>query len=252
MAYIVLSDILSGGEYNPASIEARCREKLASFKVPRRFEVVEKLPRNALGKVQKHLLCPRILMVASEAAPFAKDGRLGRCDGLAAARRWSRLGDEVAVVLPRYRHIEIDPARSRMAKSAGPGGAAFVSASRSTQLIRQGVRYFFVDCPPLYDRAGIYNDAGVDYPDNHIRFAALSQAAIGVARHLFRPDVFHAHDWQAGLLPVYLRENLRWRSDVLRRPLRSHHPQSGLSGKLSRPPRLRIWDWTGRCFISGD
>lgn len=39
-----------------ASLEGRCREKLASFKVPRRFEVVEKLPRNALGKVQKHLL----------------------------------------------------------------------------------------------------------------------------------------------------------------------------------------------------
>jgi len=39
-----------------ALIEARCREKLASFKIPRRFEWVEKLPRNALGKVQKHLL----------------------------------------------------------------------------------------------------------------------------------------------------------------------------------------------------
>ncbi len=47
-----------------------------------------------------------------------------------------------------------------------------------------------------------------DYPDNHIRFAALNQAAIEVARYLFRPNVFHAHDWQAGLLPVYLRENL--------------------------------------------
>jgi malonyl-CoA/methylmalonyl-CoA synthetase len=38
-------------------LAARCRDKLASFKVPKRFEVVEKLPRNALGKVQKHLLC---------------------------------------------------------------------------------------------------------------------------------------------------------------------------------------------------
>ncbi|HEY6342178.1 MAG TPA: AMP-binding protein [Bryobacteraceae bacterium] len=38
------------------AIEARCRQKLASFKVPRRFEWVERLPRNALGKVQKHLL----------------------------------------------------------------------------------------------------------------------------------------------------------------------------------------------------
>jgi malonyl-CoA/methylmalonyl-CoA synthetase len=57
VAYIVLED----GRCECASfdkvLEARCREKLASFKVPRRFEVVEKLPRNALGKVQKHLLC---------------------------------------------------------------------------------------------------------------------------------------------------------------------------------------------------
>jgi malonyl-CoA/methylmalonyl-CoA synthetase len=39
-----------------AALEARCREKFASFKIPRRFELVPTLPRNALGKVQKHLL----------------------------------------------------------------------------------------------------------------------------------------------------------------------------------------------------
>jgi malonyl-CoA/methylmalonyl-CoA synthetase len=55
VAYIVLASGQESIEH--ASLEARCREKLASFKVPRRFEVVEKLPRNALGKVQKHLLC---------------------------------------------------------------------------------------------------------------------------------------------------------------------------------------------------
>jgi malonyl-CoA/methylmalonyl-CoA synthetase len=44
------------GPFDAASLEARCREKLASFKIPRRFECIEKLPRNALGKVQKHLL----------------------------------------------------------------------------------------------------------------------------------------------------------------------------------------------------
>ena len=40
----------------PAVLEARCREKLASFKVPREFVTVDKLPRTALGKVQKHVL----------------------------------------------------------------------------------------------------------------------------------------------------------------------------------------------------
>jgi malonyl-CoA/methylmalonyl-CoA synthetase len=53
IAYIVLRN----GPCDQGALQARCREKLASFKVPRRFEVVEKLPRNALGKVQKHLLC---------------------------------------------------------------------------------------------------------------------------------------------------------------------------------------------------
>ena len=51
VAYIVAS--------NPQIVlhlEALCRKKLASFKIPREFIAVEKLPRNALGKVQKHLL----------------------------------------------------------------------------------------------------------------------------------------------------------------------------------------------------
>jgi malonyl-CoA/methylmalonyl-CoA synthetase len=52
VAYLVMK-----GPLDPSSLETRCREKLASFKIPRRFEAVEKLPRNALGKVQKHLLC---------------------------------------------------------------------------------------------------------------------------------------------------------------------------------------------------
>ena len=41
---------------DPAELEARCRDKLASFKVPRAFKIVDSLPRNAMGKIQKHLL----------------------------------------------------------------------------------------------------------------------------------------------------------------------------------------------------
>jgi malonyl-CoA/methylmalonyl-CoA synthetase len=54
VAFIVWRE---GAAQDAAALEARCRDKLASFKVPRRFEAIEKLPRNALGKVQKHLLC---------------------------------------------------------------------------------------------------------------------------------------------------------------------------------------------------
>jgi len=55
VAYLVLAEGAQPGV--AVTLEARCREKLASFKIPRRFELVDKLPRNALGKVQKHLLC---------------------------------------------------------------------------------------------------------------------------------------------------------------------------------------------------
>jgi malonyl-CoA/methylmalonyl-CoA synthetase len=42
--------------FDAAVLETRCREKFASFKIPRAFVAVEKLPRTALGKVQKHML----------------------------------------------------------------------------------------------------------------------------------------------------------------------------------------------------
>jgi acyl-CoA synthetase (AMP-forming)/AMP-acid ligase II len=48
--------IVVRGDFDPATLEARCRRELASFKVPRTFLRVDGLPRNALGKVQKHLL----------------------------------------------------------------------------------------------------------------------------------------------------------------------------------------------------
>lgn len=44
------------GSFDPEELETRCRAKLASFKIPRGFVLVEKLPRTALGKVQRHLL----------------------------------------------------------------------------------------------------------------------------------------------------------------------------------------------------
>jgi malonyl-CoA/methylmalonyl-CoA synthetase len=61
VAYVVLKH-----QVEPAELEARCRAKLASFKIPREFITVDSLPRNALGKVQKHLL-PRIDKQSSDA-----------------------------------------------------------------------------------------------------------------------------------------------------------------------------------------
>ncbi|HEY7335704.1 MAG TPA: glycogen synthase GlgA [Bryobacteraceae bacterium] len=146
----------------------------------------------------------RILMVASEAAPFAKTGGLADVLG-ALPPALAKLGNEVAVVIPRYRGFVLPRARiwDGLAVHAGPHSYL----AGIDEVVRQGVRYLFVDIPSLFDRSGLYYNSQGDYPDNHIRFAALSQAALGIARHIFRPDIFHAHDWQTSLLPLYLREN---------------------------------------------
>jgi len=143
-------------------------------------------------------------MVASEAAPFAKSGGLGDVLG-SLPPALARLGDEVAVVLPRYRGMTLP--RERIWDSLPIQAGAFFYFTGIDQVVRQGVRYMFVDCPVLYDRPGFYADSTGDYIDNHIRFGVLCQAALNISRHIFRADVLHAHDWQAGLVPVYLREN---------------------------------------------
>ena len=67
-----------------------------------------------------------------------------------------------------------------------------------------------MDAPHLYVREGgpYAGSDGADYPDNALRFAALARAASLIAQGLlpnYRPDILHAHDWQAALAPAYLR-----------------------------------------------
>ena len=66
--------------------------------------------------------------------------------------------------------------------------------------------FFFVNQPDLFDRPGLYGDKDGDYPDNHIRFAVLSRAALEISRRLFPADIIHCHDWQASLVPAYLKD----------------------------------------------
>jgi starch synthase len=148
----------------------------------------------------------KILMVSSEVSPFAKTGGLGDVLGALPAAL-ARLGDDVAVVLPKYRSVVLEnPRRHPHTLYLVVGAATFTA--RIDEVVVDEARYFFVDCPPLYDRDGLYGDAAGIFPDNHIRYMALTQAVIAIARYIFRADLFHAHDWQGGLLPVLLKTAL--------------------------------------------
>jgi len=140
-------------------------------------------------------------MVASEAVPLAKTG--GLADVLGALPPALRaLGDQVAVVMPLYGSVESKGMRRVYDRL--PIYLGLARHEISIYLTRDEAVYL-VDCPALYDRKSLYGEAGQDYPDNHIRFAVLARAALAVARFLFKTDIFHCHDWQAGLLPAYLR-----------------------------------------------
>jgi len=148
----------------------------------------------------------RVLMVASEATPFAKTGGLADVVGALAATLCAR-GEEVAIVMPRYRSVPLKGAqcvREHLPVWLAAGSAYEASVWLATD---RPVLYYFIDCPPLYDRAGLYGETA-DYPDNYVRFAVLAQAALAVVRSLFRPDLIHCHDWQTALVPVYIRTRL--------------------------------------------
>jgi len=145
----------------------------------------------------------RILMVASEAVPFAKSG--GLADVVAALpKALGVLGHQVTVALPRYRGVPVDDAPT-MTFPVAMGGHDY-QAEVFVQQAGPGVRVALIDHPAFFDRDGLYGVGSHDYADNPRRFAFLSLAALEFARREGQPiDVVHAHDWQGGLTPVYLK-----------------------------------------------
>lgn len=144
----------------------------------------------------------KVVLVSSEVAPWSKSGGLG--DAVASlAKALARAGHEVVTVSPRYRGVAADAVFSGFVARVPLG--AWQHAAGIHELVADGVRHFFVD-NGMFDRDGYYGDANGSFGDNHIRFALLCQAAIHTARRFLGEDVvFHCHDWQGALLPVYLK-----------------------------------------------
>jgi starch synthase len=143
-------------------------------------------------------------MVSPEATPFAKTGGLGDVAG-ALPQALGRLGHRVTLVLPRYRGIDAGSAvdQQRIWVSGRPFDVGYF-----THPLAERARAVFVDVPELYDRPGLYGADDHDYPDNAIRFAVLSRAALEFGARTddeWSPSLVHAHEWQTGLVPVYLK-----------------------------------------------
>src|SRR5262245_9097505 len=189
-------------------------------------------------------------MVASEAQPFAKTGGLADVVG-ALPRALVRIGHEVDVVMPRYRGILAGVSNGTVTVALG----GQVAQADVWTVVDAGVRTVFIDHPAYFDRDYLYGVADRDYADNAERFAFLCQASLEWAVASGRSyDIVHAHDWQAGLVPVLLE-----RADLARWPVRpatiltihnlayqgifdaSWLPRLGLGWDLMRVDAMEYW-----------
>jgi starch synthase len=150
-----------------------------------------------------------IVFVASECEPYAKTGGMADVIG-ALPPMLVKLGHRVTVYLPLYksaRHFLPEDLKFAVRSITVP----FPYYNRFAGIVdggkRDGVQFYFVDCPELFDRDGIYGHAtGVgEYSDNAERFGLFCRAVLEATKQLGVPEIFHVHDWQTSMVPVLLR-----------------------------------------------
>ena len=148
----------------------------------------------------------RVLSVASECAPLVKTGGLADVVG-ALPGALQALGWRTRILMPAYPGLieRVGKTRRIWRDDDLFGGPAVIHSGGT-----HGLDLLLLDAPHLFDRPGDpYSRDGQEYPDNHVRFAALSWVAARLAiegtSDRWRPDVVHAHDWHAGLVPSYLK-----------------------------------------------
>jgi starch synthase len=204
------------------------------------------------------MLRQRVMMVSSEVSPWARSGGLADVLG-ALPDALAALGHHVAVVIPRYMHADGAPATRVAGPIPIPLGDTWLEVTvwEMVKTVGNGsVTHYFVENDALYARDGLYGDVHGDFSDNHVRFATLAWAALEISRRLFHAQVFHCHDWQAGLLPVYLRDTLAGDPEFTGvRTLFTIHNlgyqglfhasklrEIGLGPHLFNPSQLEFWD----------
>jgi len=148
----------------------------------------------------------RILLASSEVHPYSKTGGLADMVG-SLAKSLGRKGHQVGVITPLYAGIRARfPGLRRLNLPVSlPLGPHPVNAEVWELEALPGVVVYFVDQPEFYNRAGLYQDQGVDYPDNAERFVFFAKTIAHLAVHLkWQPQVVHLHDWQAGVAALLI------------------------------------------------
>lgn len=150
----------------------------------------------------------KIVHVASELFPYVKTGGLADAAGSLAVTLANR-GHSVSVFLPGYRLALEHPdalKAERCLRLRIEMGDQFYSGEVRRFSPRPNLTLYLVCRDEWFDRRGLYGNGERDYEDNFHRFVFFQKATVEALRMLdLGADIVHCHDWQTGLLPLFLR-----------------------------------------------
>jgi len=147
-----------------------------------------------------------VLSVASEVYPLIKTGGLADVVG-ALPSALAEHGVNMRILVPGYPAVL---GKVKKGKAVAGIDDLFSGPARLVAAQASGLDLIIIEAPHLYDRPGnpYMGPEGWDWPDNWARFAALSWVGLDIASGRiegYRPNLVHCHDWQAGLLPAYVK-----------------------------------------------
>lgn len=149
----------------------------------------------------------RVVIIASEAVPFAKTGGLADVAG-ALPKELYDLGIEPILMIPYYRKVingRYDIKRLRRVK-VNMGVTSKTGSVLSGSYNGSKIKTYFIGYDAYFNRPGLYQKDGIDYDDNVERFTFFCRSAVEAIKELdLQPDIIHCNDWQTGLIPKYLK-----------------------------------------------
>jgi len=154
----------------------------------------------------------KVLFVVSEAVPYAKTGGLADVAG-ALPYALKDLGVEVKVLMPYYGQVQQKkiPMRVVAEDLVAPAGDDALTFDLMTPAEGEAP-FYFIARDEFFGRGQLYGTPKGDYFDNLQRFSFLCSAVLPFCQTLdFEPDLIHCHDWQASLVPVFLK--YRWMAE---------------------------------------
>lgn len=149
----------------------------------------------------------KILLVSPEIHPFAKTGGLADIAG-ALPKALHRLGHDVRTIMPKYKCVNTSKFKidRLLVEIKAPIGKIKKRGELFAGKLGGAIPSYFIGNDAYYHRDSLYGTSHGDFPDNAERFIFFCRSVLEACKALpFQPDIIHCHDWQTGLIPVYLK-----------------------------------------------